>query len=251
MAKRKASLGCLFWLALVLLVVVIFLFNQKNIEAALRETGFLDVLQKQTEPMEVTINSPEAEDQEDREVPDKNNQNHDEPKEIVLTITDTQKKDQSEENRPKDTEPAAKMNNRKARIFFVTIKNNGGIELKSVIRSVQFDNAPLRETMLALLQGPLTSELNQGYLSVIPEGTAIKNIYVKSNKANIDFSEGFRFNALGQAGLRAQVKQVVFTATEFANVDSVQILIDGKMQTFLSPEGPFIGDPMTRDSFAN
>ena len=40
MAKKKsASLGCLFWIAFILLVIVLFFFNRKNITEALEKTG--------------------------------------------------------------------------------------------------------------------------------------------------------------------------------------------------------------------
>ena len=42
--KKKASIGCLFWIALILLVLVVFLFNRDRIENVLEATGFIDIL---------------------------------------------------------------------------------------------------------------------------------------------------------------------------------------------------------------
>ena len=39
MGRKKSSIGCLFWTALVLLVLVIFLFNRSTIESVLDKTG--------------------------------------------------------------------------------------------------------------------------------------------------------------------------------------------------------------------
>ncbi len=52
-------------------------------------------------------------------------------------------------------------------------------------------------------------------------------------------------------GLEAQLKQVVWTATEFGSVRSVQILIGGKIADYLGPEGLRIRDPLSRESLEN
>ena len=251
MAKKKKSLGCLFWMALLLMVIVVFLFNQKNIEAALEKTGFLDIFEKRERPMEVIIRpsgehnqTADSEESETSESPVEG-----EPEKIVLNIT---REPAAEDQNPfdvKQTPPETQLKTRKARLFFVNVRDDGGITLKSVIRPVYYGDSPLRETLIALLKGPLASEINQGYLSIIPDTAKIRDVWVEENTAFLDFTENFRFNPLGQVGLQAQVKQVVFTVTEFSNIESVRILIEGKEQDFLSPEGPYIGEPMTRASF--
>jgi spore germination protein GerM len=42
--KRRASVGVLFWIAFILLVLVIFLANRSNIEQVLETTGIVDVI---------------------------------------------------------------------------------------------------------------------------------------------------------------------------------------------------------------
>jgi len=249
MAKKKASLGCLFWLALVLLVVVIFLFNQKTIEEVLKKTGFMNLLTKNQEPMDVTIQ------------PDSRNETHPEgnkppsnepPKEIVIDMNNNKPVQSKDNTPPKQGIPDEnKPNIRKARLYFVSVNGDGTIALKSIIRSVQYVNSPLRETLQILLQGPISSEINRGLLNIIPEGTKLRNVYVKEKTAFLDFSDEFQFNSLGQVGLQAQLKQVVYTATEFSNINNVQILIEGKVHSHLSPEGLYIREPLSRDSFKN
>ena len=259
MARKKTSLGCLFWLALVLLVIVIFLFNQRNIEHVLKRTGFWDLFRKDDTALDVTINTNDGSQE--------NTENHEEntteeqPMEIVLDIKEeappeegpAQEEPLSEKeildslDRP-STETGTKPHVRKARVYFVIVTPEGGIKLKSVIRSIYFANSPLRETLKTLLDGPSTAELNQGLLSIIPEGTDLRNVYVKGHTAFLDFSDDFRFNSIGQAGLKAQLQQVIFTATEFSNVSDVQILIEGSRQKYLSQEGLYIADPVSRGS---
>ncbi|MFP4552171.1 MAG: hypothetical protein ACLFNT_15290, partial [Spirochaetales bacterium] len=42
--KRRASIGFLFWIAFILLVIVIFLANRSNIEQVVENTGIVDVI---------------------------------------------------------------------------------------------------------------------------------------------------------------------------------------------------------------
>ena len=45
MAKKKTSLGCLFYTALVLLLIVLFLFQWGKVREVVEGTGFLKTLQ--------------------------------------------------------------------------------------------------------------------------------------------------------------------------------------------------------------
>ena len=42
--KKPASLGCVFWIAFILLIIVLFFFNKKNIGNVLEKTGAGDLL---------------------------------------------------------------------------------------------------------------------------------------------------------------------------------------------------------------
>jgi spore germination protein GerM len=242
MAKKKTNLGCLFWLALVLLVVVIFLFNQKNIERVLKGTGFFELFSREEQPVEVTVEptSQEPENTEQQKPADTISTKTGGADEIVDVAED---KPETQETDPGPSKL------RKSRLFLISVDDAGGFELKGVVRSVSYVDSPLKQTLLALLKGPTGTEINQGYLTIIPEGTVLNTVYVKGNTAFIDFSEEFQFNPLGQVGLQAQLQQVVYTATEFNNIDDVQIIIDGEIRRFLSSEGTSIGVPLSRGSF--
>ena len=88
-----------------------------------------------------------------------------------------------------------------------------------------------------------------GLISLIPEQTELRSISLKNGTAYLNFSESFRFNSFGVEGYNAQLKQVVYTATEFSNIDSVQILIEGSKMDYMGPEGVFIGKPLSRADF--
>ena len=125
----------------------------------------------------------------------------------------------------------------------------GEISLTSVVRPVTYVDSPLFETIKTLTKGLTPSELNRGYLSLIPEKAELKSAIVRDGIAYLDFSEDFRFNSFGVEGYKTQLKQVIYTATEFSNVKLVQITIEGQKHQYLAPEGIFIGAPLSRESF--
>jgi germination protein M len=147
------------------------------------------------------------------------------------------------------TPPVQRLSARKARLFFVSVDPNGKLSSKSVIRSVQASDSPLRDTLETLLKGPSAQELNSGLLTMIPMEAKLLGVTVRGDTAYIDFSESFRFNAQGTEALDAQLRQVVYAATEFPNVKKVQILIEGKRVRSLGAEGVRIDDSLTRASF--
>lgn len=145
---------------------------------------------------------------------------------------------------PKQEENPTK---RKIRLFFIKVTNDGQIILKSVIKSVYVGKTPLRKSLERLLKGPDTQDINRGMLTLIPDGAVILSISIKNGIAYINFNELFRFNPLGVEGYIAQIKQIVYTATEYDSVTSVQFSIDGAEQEYLGPEGVYIGRPISRD----
>ncbi|MFP4563356.1 MAG: hypothetical protein ACLFRY_08590, partial [Spirochaetia bacterium] len=70
MKKKRSSIGCLFWLALILLVAVIFLFNRKTIVTVIRKTGFDSILTRgeREEPPEVVRAENEVRVAEDEDI---------------------------------------------------------------------------------------------------------------------------------------------------------------------------------------
>jgi spore germination protein GerM len=83
---------------------------------------------------------------------------------------------------------------------------------------------------------------------MIPEGTRILGAEVRNGTAWINFSEEFQFNPYGVEGWASQLRQVVWTATEFSTVRNVQILIEGKRIDYLG-EGIRISEPVGRENF--
>lgn len=150
---------------------------------------------------------------------------------------------------PKTATPAAQR--RRSTLYFVKVGEDGSITVSGLPRSVSYTDAPLTQTLEALVAGPTADESSRGFRSLIPAGTRIENVRVEGRTARVSFSESFRFNSYGNDGLFVQLRQVVYTATEFGNVDRVQVLIGGRVTDFLGPEGIRIREPLSRESFAD
>jgi germination protein M len=213
------------------------LFEKKSEEPAEVVVSPLETDRKQEQPGEKA--PPAAEN----EVP---------PEEVVITV----EREPAENATPGQAEKTARgepsrkpTRTRQSRLFFISVSEDGQIHMKGVIRPVEFVDAPLTSTLGALLQGPTTAEVNQGLISLISPQTRVNSVYIKDDTAYIDFNEAFRFNSLGKAGMIAELKQVVYTATEFPTVKRVQILVEGEIIKFLGPEGVAIDKPLGRDSF--
>ncbi len=136
-----------------------------------------------------------------------------------------------------------------SRLFFLKINDEGQILLKSIMRNIQYDEGLLAATLNALLAGPSQEDLMKGYFTLIPSDTVINKISLKDGIAWIDVNESFRYNHLGFEGYQAQLKQLVYSATEFSSVQGVRITINGMEEDFLNAEGISIGDVLTRESF--
>ncbi len=138
---------------------------------------------------------------------------------------------------------------RKARLYFAAVDDAGRITLKSVIRPIPASDSPLTDTLESLLKGPTSQEMNLGLISMIPIEARLRSAVVKGDTAILDFNEGFRFNPQGVEAMDAQIRQVVYAATEFPSVRKVQIRIEGATVRYLGTEGVRLDAPLSRDSF--
>jgi len=132
-------------------------------------------------------------------------------------------------------------------VFFILVENDGAdLSLARVSRALSVSNTPLLDTLNALLAGPTPEEAARGVASFIPPGARLLRAEIRGHTAYINFSEDFQFNTLGSEGFSSQIRQIVWTATEFPNVLDVQILIEGNRVDFLHGDLR-IGSPIARD----
>ena len=130
------------------------------------------------------------------------------------------------------------------------IDADGTVVRKMIKRSVAKNDSPLTTAINLLLAGPdYSNTAERNLTSFIPKGTKLLGARVSNGVAYLNFSDNFEFNQEGTVGQINQLMQVVYTATNFSTVNSVQFLINGQQKKFLGEEGIRIDAPLTKSSF--
>ncbi|MEE0999669.1 MAG: GerMN domain-containing protein [Treponemataceae bacterium] len=281
--KKKSGVGLAVWVVAALILLIVFLVTRERMMTVLKETDFFNkVFGKEPtfitnfEPKEKP--EPEAEAEITEEIILENIASSKKQSITVETVTKedvkpvveesksqspskveiekiedsktsqlAQSSSKSESQQKIEVQPTnvAKMDQH---LFFIVISGDGSVIRKEVTRQISKTNTPLTAAINALLSGPNFDELEEGYMSLIPEGTKLLGASVNNGVATINFSENFLFNKYGVEGIYGQLMQVVYTATSFSNIDSVQFLIEGAKQEYLG-EGVYVGAPLPRSVF--
>ena len=136
-------------------------------------------------------------------------------------------------------------------LCFVLFDGDGLVLRKMITRNVTKSDSPLTNAIKLLLKGPdTTKSAEKNCMTVIPKGTQLLGAKVQNGVAYLNFNENLEFNEMVIEGTIHSLEQIVFTATAFSNVNSVQFLIEGEKRTFLGSEGgPRIDAPLSRNSF--
>jgi len=131
-------------------------------------------------------------------------------------------------------------------LYFIQVDRSGQINRVKANRKLPVSDSPLTDVIQALIAGPNAGEKNSGLISLIPPATRLLSASIRGSTAYISFNEEFQYNTYGVEGYAGQLRQVVFTATEFSNVTDVQILIEGRRIDYLG-EGVWVGSPVSRN----
>lgn len=274
--KKKSSesnLGCLLLLAFLLFMIGLALFNRENIGKTLKNTQFVErVLNRKNPPAEPAVETvppaapavqtapqppatkPAAEP---IETPPKTPQTkkpaaenpvppQTKPAVVEPTKTDTVKTAPLKPKPEKREEEAAAA--RERNLWFVRVETDGVIARVKVRRKLAASDTPLVDALNALMTGPSADEKKKGFSSLIPAGTKLLSATVRGSTAYLNFNDQFQFNSYGIEGYAAQLRQIIWTATEFDSVKDVQFLIEGQRLDYLGAEGIFIGSPLGRDA---
>jgi spore germination protein GerM len=146
------------------------------------------------------------------------------------------------------TTPQNPPENRRERVlYFMQVDPEGIIIRTKVNRSLPVTDSPLTQVLTTLLQGPSAEETRRGLITLIPKGTRLLSVEVKDPTAYINFNETFLFNEFGVEGYAGQLRQLVWTVTEFTNIKDVQVLVEGRRLDYLG-ESIWIGSPVGRES---
>jgi spore germination protein GerM len=256
--KRKLSLSILFWLAFFIVVAGLFFVNREVIRRTLRNTQVFSGASNRTAPEDapapsVTV-SPAAGDRGGEtqlpvETPSRPARPADDPAAAPAPAEPVPARP-AETTKPPPAaaaKPPAAAESRERALYFTRVDKDGAILRTKVTRKLPLSDSPMVDALKMLIQGPNTEEQRQGLVTLIPQGTRILAARVQGNTAYISFSEEFQYNTYGVEGYAAQLRQIVWTATEFPGVKDIQILIEGRRVDYLG-EGIWIGSPVDRNT---
>jgi len=274
MKKRRSPIGCLFWIALILLAVVIFVFNRARFETALKKTGLENLVTRSVPKEPPVAGAPGSPRGGTPSVKGKGAPGSAPSGSTPGVRVPTQGGRGAAPLPPSGSGPAVSISQnpsasgqaasgpatvsrtpakerkiRQSVLYYIRVSSDGTPLLQSITRDVPYDDSPLTDTLRSLLHPLPDREAKEGLVSLIPTGTELLDVTVKNGTAFIDFNDSFRFNSLGAEGFRAELQQVVYTATQFPSVARVQILISGQVHRFLGPEGMAIDKPLSRSTF--
>jgi len=259
---RGSQAMVIFWLLFVIVIIGVFMANastiQKNFnlfKSRLTTNPSAEELPVESEETVVQEHPPARQEPSISQKPaaettrqDKPQPLQEKPSEPSQQQTKPETQTNANSTNANSTQPSKPAETRDRNIYFAQIDKDGQILQSKVSRKVTVSSSPMVDTLNVLLAGPSASELNKGILNLIPQNTRILSATVRGSTAYISFSEDFLFNTFGVEGYVAQLRQIVWTVTEFSNVSDVQILVEGRRLDYLG-EGIWIGSPINRQSF--
>lgn len=104
-----------------------------------------------------------------------------------------------------------------------------------VDRRVERTSGVARAALEELLSGPTQEEIEDRYITSIPEGVEIQHLEIQDGTAYVDFSQAIQQNVGGSCRVQAIRAQINETLRQFPTVDDVVISVDGEVETALQP----------------
>jgi spore germination protein GerM len=118
------------------------------------------------------------------------------------------------------------------------------VYLKTVKRKLS-DKQILLQTINQLIKGPSLYEEGKGYITAVPQNLRLRSVTINGKIAEIDFNNAIEEGATGDILLK-RIQQIVYTATQFEDVDSIIIKIDGQRRKTIGGDGFSISGPLKR-----
>jgi hypothetical protein len=243
--KRKKSKNTyimpLFWVVFAGVIVLLFAINMPRIRQTVNATGLGERIGglppegtgeslPETEPVEPIAPTIKEEDYPSLE--DALAHLND-----ALTGQETQR---AAEN------PDALADIRERSVYFMRMDTDGLLVRTEEKRQMAHSSSPLLDTINVLLAGTTAAENARGITTLIPSKTVLINAAMRGSTAVLNFNEDFMFNRYGAEGYLAQLRQIIWTATEFPSVKNVQFLIEGRRVDFLG-DNIRLDQPISRE----
>lgn len=126
----------------------------------------------------------------------------------------------------------------------VYLKDANGL-MAPVTLSVPFSESVGRVALEHLVSGGQVEQTApKGFAAVLPAGTKVNSLDIQEKTATVDFSREFaQYDAADE---RRVMEAITWTMTSLANVDKVQLRINGKMLTEMPVAKTPLDEPLTR-----
>ncbi len=102
---------------------------------------------------------------------------------------------------------------------------------RDVIKSTQ----PAYMSLVELLKGPTSAEVDLGAQNSIPENVRINSIKIVGSTAYADFDQALQQDVAGSCRVTAIRSQITRTLKQFSSISNVVISINGKTDDILQP----------------
>ncbi len=236
--SRLGKTGCLFWLLILLIIVVIFIYKGKgNIREAFNffkrgETKeAVEEIVKKYEEVKKTA--------EDESTPVESSQAHERAEESgeETTTAAREGEDKTDSGKTVVTDNL-KTKEYKAVLYFAKInEQDGSVKPVPVTRTIKFKDSPITRTIESLISGPTADERHRGITSFIPDETELISARIQNGYLTLNFSSKFEENYSGREAILLELSQVVLTSFNFTQVTKLSILIEGKRKRYITGEG--------------
>lgn len=121
-------------------------------------------------------------------------------------------------------------------------------KLWPVRREVADTAATGKAAVEALLEGPTAAEEEADLGTCIPDGTTFLGLDVQDGVATVDLSQEYASGG-GSLSMGLRLAQVIFTLTQFPEVQAVRFQLDGETVDTFGGEGIIIDRPVGRAEF--
>lgn len=136
--------------------------------------------------------------------------------------------------------PAVK---KKVKLYYLN-ENTGKILTRPVIREVEGTD-PLAAALTELVKPLSSADEKRGLITAMPEGLKLRSVTVRNGIAEIDLSQEFFENAMGDF-LTGRLNQFFYTAIQFPGVKAIAIRINGKPMVSNGGDGLPLSWPMKK-----
>lgn len=113
-----------------------------------------------------------------------------------------------------------------------------------VVRTVNA-HTPVKSALEELAKGPTANEEKKGLVNAVPSTLKVIDVSIINNIAFINFNSALEEGAAGNI-LMNRLDQIVYTATQFDNVEGIHILVNGQRKRFLGSDGISVAGPLRR-----